>query len=206
MTTAHGMPARGRLRLGRGRVVAVLAAALLVLTGCAGQDSQPSSSEAGGYVSGDGRISTWEPAERDEPVELTGTSYEKEEVDLADWRGEVVVVNFWYAACPPCRAEAPDLVDLSEEFEDQGVQFLGVNHTDGSGTALAFQRNFDIPYPSLHDRDADGVAAMEGVVPLQAMPSTVVLDRQGRVAARVIGQIQHSTLSALIEQTLAEEQ
>lgn len=188
------------------RVVAVLLAGMVVLAGCAGQQDQPSAPKAGGYVSGDGRITTWDPAERDQPVELSGRTYEKEKVDLADWRGDVVVVNFWYAACPPCRAEAPDLATLANEFEDQGVHFLGVNHTDGPGAALAFQRSFDIPYPSLHDKDADGVAAMQGVVPLRAMPSTVVLDQKGRVAARVIGQIQPSTLRALIEQTLAEQE
>lgn len=174
----------------------------MVLTGCAGQDSQPSSPQAGGYVSGDGRITTWDPSERDEPVELTGTTYEKEDIDLADWHGDVVVVNFWYASCPPCRAEAPDLAELATKYKDQDVHFLGVNHTDGRGTALAFQRKFDIPYPSLNDTDADGVAAMQGVVPLRAMPSTVVLDRKGRVAARVIGQIEPSTLRALIAESL----
>ncbi|HLR28282.1 MAG TPA: TlpA disulfide reductase family protein [Ruania sp.] len=193
---ATGRPARSR------SLLALVAALLVVLTGCAGQDSQPSSPQAGGYVSGDGRITTWDSSERDEPVELTGTTYEKEDIDLADWRGDVVVVNFWYASCPPCRAEAPDLAELATKYKDQDVHFLGVNHTDGRGTALAFQRQFDIPYPSLNDTDADGVAAMQGVVPLRAMPSTVVLDREGRVAARVIGQIEPSTLRALIEESL----
>lgn len=185
-------------------MVAAVVAALVLLAGCAGQQEQTRSPQAGGYVSGDGRITTWAPDERGEPVELAGTTYEKEQVDLANWRGDVVVVNFWYAACPPCRAEAPDLAALAREFADQGVHFLGVNHTDDPGTALAFQRTFDIPFPSLNDTNADGVAAMQGVVPLRAMPSTVVLDQDGRVAARVIGQVQPSTLRALIEQALAE--
>src|SRR5699024_12821305 len=123
--------------------------------------------------------------ERAEPSELSRATYSKEDIALADWRGAVVVVNFSYASCPPCRAEAPDLAELATKYKDQDVHFLGVNHTDGRGTALAFQRQFDIPYLSLNDTDADGVAAMQGVVPLRAMPSTVVLDREGRVAVRV---------------------
>lgn len=125
-------------------------------------------------------------------------------VDLADWRGAPVVLNFWYAACPPCRKEAPDLAAMSVEMEPDGVRFLGINHTDDPATALAFRRTFDVPYPTLHDAEAAGVAAMQGAVPLQAMPSTVVLDAQGRVAARIIGIADPSTLQAMVTTVLAE--
>jgi hypothetical protein len=84
------------------------------------------------------------------------------------------------------------------------VRFLGVNHTDEPATALAFERTFAMPYPTLHDADASGVAALQGLVPLQAMPSTVVLDAEGRVAARIIGLAESSTLKAMITTVLAE--
>lgn len=188
-------------------VRAVLAAvlALMVLTACSPEPRTGADGVEAGYVSGDGSIETWARGERGEPVELAGTTYEEEQVDLADWRGDVVVVNFWYAACPPCRAEAPDLAAIAEDYADQGVHLLGVNHTDDAGTALAFERTFDVPYPSLNDTDAEGVAAMQGVVPLRAMPSTVVLDTEGRVAGRIIGQVDPGTLRALIDDTLAEQ-
>ncbi|SED57463.1 TlpA family protein disulfide reductase [Ruania alba] len=179
-------------------------AAVLVLAGCSGQDAITDDGVTSGYVAGDGTIETWAPAERSEPVELSGESYHEEPVDIADWRGGPVVLNFWYAECPPCRAEAPDLAQVSQDYADDGVHFLGVNHTNDAGTALAFERRFDVPYPSLHDRDAEGVAAVQGVVPLQAMPSTVVLDAEGRVAARVIGLVEASTLSGLLDDVLAE--
>ncbi|WP_226920578.1 TlpA family protein disulfide reductase [Georgenia subflava] len=186
------------------------AATAFVLAACApGRTPQsPAAAAAGsdaGYVAGDGTFATWAPDERAAPISLVGTTYSGEELDLADWRGDVVVVNFWYAACPPCRAEASDLRDIHTDYTPQGVKMVGINPRDGVGTAQAFERTFEVPYPSLHDQDAGGVAAFEGLVPLQAMPSTVVLDRQGRVAARILGQIDPTTLRGLIDDTLAEE-
>jgi peroxiredoxin len=138
-------------------------------------------------------------------VDLVGMTYSAEEIDVADWRGDVVVVNFWYAACPPCRAEAPDLRAIYQDYSGVGVRMLGVNPRDDTGTAQAFERTFEVPYPSLHDESARGVAAFEGLVPLQAMPTTVVLDREGRPAARILGQIDPTVLRGLIDDTLAEE-
>lgn len=183
-------------------VAALVAAALAVLAGCAGDaGADPPDS---GYVSGDGSVETWAEAERGDPVELAGTSYDDEPIDLADWRDEVVVVNFWYANCPPCRKEAPDLAALSEEYQADGVQFLGVNHVDSTANAQAFERRFGIPYPSLNDEESAGVAAMQGAVPLRSMPTTVILDREGRVAARILGLAERSILATLIDETLAE--
>lgn len=197
----------GRPRSARARVLRAGAAALCtlgLLAACSAAEEDPAGGVEGGYVSGDGSIETWAAEERGEPVELAGSTYTEEQVDLADWRGDVVVVNFWYAACPPCRAEAPDLAEVANDYADQGVHLLGVNHTDDAGTALAFERSFDVPYPSLNDTDAEGVAAMQGVVPLRAMPSTVVLDAEGRVSGRIIGQVDAATLRGLIDDTLAE--
>lgn len=185
----------------RGAAAAVLLLGLL--GGCASTES-PAAETNAGYEAGDGSFTTWQPEERTGPIELSGTTYHEEQVSLADWRGDVVVVNFWYAACPPCRAEADDLVAIYEEYQDRGVRFLGVNPRDDAGAALAFERTFGVTYPSLHDAQARGVAAMEGLVPLQAMPTTVVLDAEGRVAARVLGQVDPQTLRGLIDDTLAE--
>lgn len=176
--------------------------ALLLLAACS---APPSSTDAAGagYVSGDGTVRTWAPDERGDVVELAGDTMAGDPVDLADWRGEPVVLNFWYAECPPCRKEAPDLAALAREYDGR-VHFLGVNHTNEPATALAFERRFDLPYPSLHDEQAAGVAAVQHVVPLQAMPSTVVLDTDGRVAARIFGLADKSTLAALIDDELTE--
>jgi len=187
----------------RSAVALGLAAALL--GGCApGGTTEGAGTVDAGYEAGDGSFTTWDAGERGDPVEHTGTSYDGTGIDLADWRGDVVVLNFWYAACPPCRAEAPDLAAIHDDYSAQGVQMLGINPRDDAGTAQAFERTFSVPYPSLHDQGARGVAALEGLVPLQAMPSTVVLDRQGRVAARILGQADPTILRGLIDDVLAE--
>ncbi|MDF2847166.1 MAG: TlpA family protein disulfide reductase, partial [Oerskovia sp.] len=157
-----------------------------------------------GYVSGDGSVKTWDVSDRDEPVVLTGTDYEGGAVDTSQWLGDVVVINTWYASCAPCRAEAPDLVALANDRAAEGVHLLGINSTDDAGAALAFERTFEVPYPSIEDTRGEAIATLEGSVPLQAVPTTVVLDREGRVAARIIGRAEGSTLGALVDDLLAE--
>jgi peroxiredoxin len=188
--------------------VAVLLAAALALTSCMGGATD--ATDGGrtvadqGYVSGDGSVQTWEPDERADRVTVTGTTYEGESVDTADWLGDVVVLNTWYAACPPCRTEAPALAALARDRATEGVRVLGINVEDAAGAALAFQRTFEIPYPSIDDSQGQAVAALSGTVPLQAVPTTVILDRTGRPAARIVGLAEESTLDALVDDVLAE--
>lgn len=186
-------------------LTAAALATVVALSGCAATTQADAGQDSGaGYVAGDGSLATWEPQQRDGAIDLVGQTYDGDQVDLSQWRGEVVVVNFWYAACPPCRAEAGDLRAIHEDYTPRGVQLLGVNPRDDAATAQAFERTFEVPYPSIHDHGAAAVAAFQGLVPLQAMPTTVVLDRQGRVAARIMGQIDPTTLRGLIDDTLTE--
>ncbi|PYF96357.1 Peroxiredoxin [Georgenia satyanarayanai] len=186
------------------RALAGLLFTLVALAGCGTSTDTVQDTAGAGYQAGDGSWTAWEPGERGEPVALAGTTYDGQEVDLADWRGEVVVLNFWYAACPPCRVEAPDLAAIHADYSEAGVRMLGVNPRDDPATAQAFERTFEVPYPSVDDRAARGVAALQGVVPLQAMPTTVVLDTQGRVAGRVLGQIDPGVVRGMIDDVLAE--
>jgi peroxiredoxin len=115
--------------------------------------------------------------------------------------GKVVVVNFWYAGCPPCRAEAPDLNALSERFASAGVQFVGVNVSDDAATAASFERTYRSTYPSIVDQE-NGAAvqlAFAGSRTPRAVPSTLVLDREGRVTSRVVGLANRSILGTLIQ-------
>ncbi|HWS57028.1 MAG TPA: TlpA disulfide reductase family protein [Actinotalea sp.] len=198
-----------RQRQGRAVVIALVVLAVLAtslsLAACSPVSGgwTESGTEAG-YVSGDRSVTVWEPADRTGPVELAGTDFAGAPVDVEDWRGEVVVLNTWYAACPPCRAEAPDLADLAADYADQGVRVLGINSTDDVGAAQAFERTFALGYPSVQDVDGSAVAALQGVVPVQAVPTTVVLDREGKVAARVLGLVEGSTLRALVDDLLDE--
>ena len=122
----------------------------------------------------------------------------------ASLRGTPALLNFWYAACAPCRVEAPHLVSLHEQFAPQGVRFLGVNVRDTVTTAQAFERTFEIPYPSIEDARGDVLLNMTDYVPPQAVPSTLVLDVEGRVAARVLGAVEESTLRALLTTVVDE--
>jgi peroxiredoxin len=165
------------------------------------------SGENTGYVAADGAIEEFAPAERGEPVDFGGVTENGDAFDSADLAGQVTVVNFWYAGCAPCRLEAADLESVWQEYEDQGVSFIGVNTRDQADTAIAFADEYDVTYPSLIDVDtAEAKLAFAEVVPISATPTTLVLDKQGRVAARIIGPIDGtSILSTLVKDALAED-
>ena len=178
----------------------VLAAALLAA--CGGTDA--SSRYASGYVSGDG-VTTELPAEdRDDPLDVTGTTYEGDAFSSADVRGKVLVINVWYASCPPCRKEAPELEKIHQDYADQDVQFVGVNVRDEQGPAAACEKKYGITYPSMHDLDAAIMYSLRGQVAPNAAPSTLVLDTEGRVAARISGAADPSVLRAMLDRVLAE--
>lgn len=145
--------------------------------------------------------------ERGEPVVFGGVTEDGEEFSSEDIRGQVAVVNFWYAGCGPCRVEAPDLEAVWQKHQPDDVAFIGVNIYDQADTAKAFAENYGITYPSLLDADTgEAKLAFARVTSIQAPPTTLVLDKQGRVAARIIGPIDGiSILSTLIQDALEEE-
>ncbi|NKX53437.1 TlpA family protein disulfide reductase [Arthrobacter sp. E918] len=176
------------------------------LAACSVEDPLARQANAGdnkNYIAGDGSVTEYAPETRGEPVELAAELFDGTAEDSADWAGKVTVLNFWYAACAPCRLEAPALQSLSREFQDQ-AQFFGVNIRDEKPTAQAFERNFGVTYPSFADKDGDILLAMTRYVPPQAVPTTLVLDQQGRVAARILGVADKGTLKALIKDAVAE--
>jgi thiol-disulfide isomerase/thioredoxin len=172
------------------------AAALLVLGLALTAACSPEVEGAGdkGYVTGSGLITMLPVAEREQPAEVAGRTLEGEPIAVEDFAGEVVVLNVWGSWCGPCRSEAPILADAARELADDGVQFVGINTRDhGTARPLAFQRNFDIPYPSIYDPDGSTLLSFTGTLPLNSIPSTVILDRQGRVAGRVLGETKSPT-------------
>lgn len=204
------MPQPRRARRRALPLILALAPAL-ALVGCSGSADGPASAwndgTDKGYVSGDGSTTSIAPADRTEPIEYSGTTEQGTTYGSADTLGSVTVVNFWYAGCAPCRAEAPDLVEVFEEFADSGVKFVGVNTRDQVAQAQQFSLEFGVEYPSIMDNAGDrGVQrAFAGQVPLNAVPTTLVLDTEGRVAHRVIGQLAAaSQLRQLVTETLAE--
>lgn len=179
----------------------------LVLAACSSEDDSLArqASEGGnkGYVAGDGSVAEYAPGERGEPVTFEAPMYDGAITSAEDLRGKPALLNFWYAGCAPCRAEAPELVSLHKDFGKE-VRFLGVNLRDQQATAEAFERNFSIPYPSATDQGGEVLLALSKYVPPQAVPTTLILDKEGRVAARILGQADHATLKALLKDAVAE--
>ena len=198
-------------RLTRRRLLAGLGfgAAAPLLVACGGGDDvlagQAGNADGKNYIAGDGSVAEYAQAERSEPVEFSGALFDGTEVSAESLRGAPAVLNFWYAACAPCRIEAPHLVSLHGQFASEGVTFLGVNVRDTATTARAFERTFEIPYPSMEDLSGDVLLALSDFVPPQAVPSTLVLDAEGRVSARVLGAVEKGTLRALLK-TVVDEQ
>lgn len=196
----------------RRRLVAVAVAAALALTLAAcSNDSLAQQYRDGdnkGFIAADGFETQEIPvADRGEPVVFDGVTESGDEVTSDDYRGQVLVVNFWYAACGPCIIEAPRLEEASEAFDGQDVSFLGINTYDQAATAASFARDNGVSYPSV-------IAVNDGAVklafaqhtPMNATPTTLVLDTQGRVAARLIGALtEASILETIVRDTLAEQ-
>lgn len=191
----------------RRALAALLAAGLaLGLAGCAEERfAQDYGTNEQGYVAGDGSWQEFPAEQRGAAVAFAGTSADGEAVDSAAFAGRVAVVNFWYAACPPCRAEAADLEALHQRYQPQDVPFVGVNIYDQAPTAKAFETTYGITYPSILDVETGAAhLAFAETVPPQAIPSTVVLDRQGRVAGVIRGPVDDSILASMIDRALAE--
>lgn len=141
-----------------------------------------------GYVSGTG-ITRPPVEERKMPGEVSGTTLDGKELSLEQYAGKVVVLNVWGSWCAPCRKEAPLLAGAARELGEE-VAFVGVNTKDSSPElGLAFERRFDVPYPSLYDPSGRTLLAFHGTLPPSAIPSTVVLDTKGRVAASILGEV-----------------
>ena len=187
--------------------VALAAVTLIALSGCA-NDPLANQFKAGdnkNYIAGDGTVSEFAAANRGKAIEWQGNTESGGLLKSSQLTGVVVVMNFWYAGCAPCRAEAPDLVALNKEFTGKKVQFIGVNVRDTAATALAFARKFNILWPSIIDATSGSVLmSFTGVVTPQAVPTTLVIDGQGRVSARILGRLEKGTLKALINTAVSE--
>ncbi len=199
-------------KAGRGAASALLAmtlaASLAACTGVAdGVADQYRSGDNKGYIAADGFTTVEiEPADRGEPIAFAGTLDSGEAVSSDDYAGDVLVVNFWYAACGPCIVEAPRLEQAYEAFDGQPVSFLGVNTSDEAATALSFAKDNGVSYPSaLAVKDSSLKLAFVAATPLSATPTTLVLDQDGRVAARIIGALPDaSILESIVRDVLAE--
>ena len=189
----------------RRALVAVVVAVLLTACSATSDPAATPPADGTGFVAGDGSLVLLPVSQRKPAPEISGTTLDGSTFTLADQRGKVVALNVWASWCAPCRAEAPTLEEASREFADQGVQFIGLDTRDSDAAARAFVDRFDITYPSLVDRDGRLQLSFADSLPPQAIPSTVIIDKQGRVAARALGAVSISDLRGLIEPLLAED-
>lgn len=187
----------------------VAVATVLTVTGCTSQSDLADAMNNGtGSTSVDERVVEIPADERGETVVFAGVDERDNPISSGEFAGEVYVVNFWYAACGPCRVEAPLLEEVWQSYQTEGVGFIGVNIYDQPATALSFTEDYGITYRSVIDIvDGKTKLAFAAVTPIQATPTTLVMDREGRVAARIIGQLPAaSILSTLIADALVESE
>jgi peroxiredoxin len=158
-------------------------------------------------VTGKSGIATAAEGERAEAPELSGKTLHGKQLSTADYEGKVLVVNFWGSWCGPCRIEAKNFQKVHEDLEDEGVQFVGVNTRDTSLTpALAFEEEQGITFPSLYDPTGKLMLRFEkGTLNPQLVPSTLVIDREGKIAARALSALSEEKLRGMIEPVLAEK-
>jgi thiol-disulfide isomerase/thioredoxin len=198
---------RARLRRAAALLTIVVASASLAACSSNPLADQYRAGSGKNYIAGDGSVTEIPPQNRGAAIVFSGTTIDDQPLSSADLIGRVVVVNFWYAGCAPCRAEAPDLQAVYEAETSAGrpVTFVGVNVRDQAASAMSFITTFGITFPTVTDQLGAVQLAFASNVPPNAVPTTLILDAQGRVAARVLGAIaEPSILEALIDSVVAE--
>ena len=193
------------------KLLAALAISALVLTtsACANDSlaEQFRSGDNKNYIAGDGTVTEFALGSRPKAASWSGVTESGEAISSTQLDGVITVMNFWYAGCAPCRIEMPELVELQTEFLSEGVQFIGVNVRDSAETSLAFARRIDMNFPSVMDAKTGSVVlGFTGVVTPQAVPTTLVIDAQGNVSARVLGRIDKGILTTLVKTVIEEKQ
>ncbi len=175
--------------------------AVLLMVGLAGCGETPSAE--GGIVVGDGSLTRIAVADRQKAPVLKGTDLNGKPLDSATYAGTVLVYNVWGSWCAPCRAEAPALVEASKQTADT-AQFLGINTRDlDPGPAQAFVRTQGIDFPSFYDPQGELLLSFGSQVSPNAIPTTIVVDKQGRLAARILGETTEATMVGLINDIAA---
>lgn len=193
---------RRTLLAGRRRVAVTAGAALaaVLLAGCS--DGGGAGADRG-YVAGDSAVLPVPADKRGEPVTLSGRSVEGTQLDLGSLRGKPVVLNVWRSDCAPCRKEASELKAAATDLGPANATFVGLNTGDQLASAKSFERRFSTGYPSFFDT-GDLLISLRGAVPPNALPTTLVLDRRGRIAVRVSGATTRRTVVGLVQDVLKE--
>lgn len=183
-----------------GLLAVLLTAMLLIAFGMAWQVAHPrgASEQASSQEAAVG-LTLYTNAERPQLPVVSGTTLDGEPLSLENAQGHILVVNVWGSWCGPCRKEAPDLVSVASETASAGVWFVGIDVRDNPAAARAFTRRYKIEYPSLDDQKGKALAKFAGLIPISAVPSTLVVDTSGGIAARIVGRVDAATLRGIID-------
>ena len=189
------------------RALVALLGGVLLLTGCSSAGgsagprvsvSQPTSADAGQGVG----VTRFAAGGRPRVPDLTGTTLDGSTFRLSSLRGSVVVLNVWASWCEPCRDESPLLAKVASSTRSAGVRFVGIDEQDRAESARTFAAAAGADYPHLVDSAGSLLASLR-IVPSSGIPSTLVLDRRGEVAARVIGPVDAATFEQLVRSVTA---
>jgi len=190
------LPVPARIAIG----AAVAALAGLAAAGCdsgaIGADVPQSSGQS--FVSHSYESTFYQVGHRPVAPAVSGTTLTGQRLSLASYKGKTVVLNFWGSWCSPCRSEAPALGTLARQLQPDSVRFVGVDIRDEPDAALAFMQDFNVSYPSLNDPNDEIALKFQSTVPLAATPTTLIIDRSGRIAARIIGASSYTELKDLV--------
>ena len=184
-----------------------LAGALALLAGCSTGSDAVDVNNGGEFrfVAGTPAGEVIPPDERAAAPKFSGALLDGSEFSSTELAGSVAVLNFWGSWCAPCRVETPEFQEVYADVEDDGVQFLGLNVKETNEQfALAFVDRFGIEFPSLYDPRGEVALAFRGY-PANAIPSTIVLDAEGRVAAVYTGTVSKADLRSVVDEILGEE-
>lgn len=174
---------------------ALVLASLLLLTGCSNGGASKAEES---FIAGSGAVTKIKVGNRIPAPAISGMTLSGKNFTFT--KGSIAVVNVWASWCSPCRAEEPTLSALSQKYSD--VQFIGILTRDNPVNAEAFNRKRGTPYPTLIDDSI--LIGFRKSLPANAIPTTVVIDRDGNVAARISGSVTVASLSNLIEEVSAE--
>jgi thiol-disulfide isomerase/thioredoxin len=200
------MSAASRARSRAVLSTAGVAAAALVLSACSSGGTSGGSGNTN-FITGSDGIATVKKGDRQAAPDLSGKTIDGKTLNTADYKGKVLVVNVWGSWCSPCRAEADNLVQVAKATADKDVQFVGLNTRDTSTEpAVAFEKKYEVPYPSLYDPTGRLMLRFKkGTLNPQAIPSTIVIDRDGKIAARALQALSEDKLREMLDPVIAEK-
>lgn len=197
---------RSRSRSRAALLGAGAAVAALTLSACSSGGTSGGSGNTN-FVTGSDGIATAGKGDRQDGPKLEGETLTGKHLDVDDYKGKIVVLNVWGSWCSPCRAEAPNFAKVSKDLKGKDVQFVGINTRDPQkDPALAFEKEWKISYPSLHDPMGKLMLRFpKGTMNPKFIPSTIVLDREGKIAARSQQALNEEKLRKMIDPLIAEK-